>query len=390
MIINEKLLEAANYDPTKTSHQKSIIDMCNDIYDDKISLPLYQRDISWTLNKCIDLFNYQLLGKAPVSPISINVINNPHENKVNQVNFIDRTLIKDISPKHWSVVDGQQRLTANYKAIIAHASLKNVYLDIGKAKFVENKNLSISTQIPIGILLNKNVSKLENFISKNEQFKEFKVQNLLLRIRHKILGYNYTINLADDLNEDDQINWFEVLNNAGSTVSAVQMAFSKLRMQGIDIYKQYTSIYNDKLINSGYGNLFKMEKTTVSYAISALNPSLEKKLKIKSKHYTPIPSDTKEKRICTLSEKDLKLLFKETLNSLDIVVDFLKKFDSSIVKINRVDYINYIIGFVTLNSISNLDKATIIDLTEWCKNTNFTNLSNPKRRELYSSLLENK
>jgi hypothetical protein len=29
-------------------------------------------------------------------------------------------------------------------------------------------------------------------------------------------NYNYTINLAEDLSEDEQISWFEVLNNAGS------------------------------------------------------------------------------------------------------------------------------------------------------------------------------
>ena len=59
----------------------------------------------------------------------------------------------------------------------------------------------------------------------------------------KIKNYNYTINSADALSEDEQIEWFEVRNNAGSRVSIIQMRFSKLKMYGIDIYKQYTSVY---------------------------------------------------------------------------------------------------------------------------------------------------
>lgn len=53
----------------------SIMQMCEKIENQTISLPLYQRDLSWTLEKCIDLLNYQLLGKAPVEPILMNEIN---------------------------------------------------------------------------------------------------------------------------------------------------------------------------------------------------------------------------------------------------------------------------------------------------------------------------
>lgn len=34
--------------------------------------------------------------------------------------------------------------------------------------------------------------------------------------------------MAEDLSEDEQITWFEVLNNAGSRVSIIQMRFAKM------------------------------------------------------------------------------------------------------------------------------------------------------------------
>lgn len=52
----------------------TIGDMCEKIKKNKITRPLYQGDLSWNLKKSVDLLNYQLFGKIPVSPISINQI----------------------------------------------------------------------------------------------------------------------------------------------------------------------------------------------------------------------------------------------------------------------------------------------------------------------------
>ena len=96
MRINKNLVYAASFNPTKKSTQMSVFDMCQKIEDNTISLPLYQRDLSWTIKKCVDLLNYQLLGKAPVSPISMNIILNV-ENCVPQVSFIDREVMEKVS-----------------------------------------------------------------------------------------------------------------------------------------------------------------------------------------------------------------------------------------------------------------------------------------------------
>lgn len=49
----------------------------------------------------------------------------------------------------------------------------------------------------------------------------------LLLARTKILSYAYTVNMAEDLSEDEQITWFEVLNNAGSRVSISKCVLPK-------------------------------------------------------------------------------------------------------------------------------------------------------------------
>ena len=109
MKINKKLLEAVQFNPTKKSFQMSVLQMCEKIDQNKLTLPLYQRDVSWSLQKSVDLLNYQLFGKAPVAPISINEIGEVGLS-VPQVSFINREIVpKDqILNAHQSVVDGQQ------------------------------------------------------------------------------------------------------------------------------------------------------------------------------------------------------------------------------------------------------------------------------------------
>ena len=143
-----------------------------------------------------------------------------------------------------SVVDGQQRLTTNYKAYCNHPDLKNVVLDLGKGEFVINTEAYRKNQVPVGILLNKDDNKLIAYTEKNKALASPMVVNALLQIRNKIKTYQYTINFATDLTEDEQINWFEVLNNAGSRVSIIQMRFSKLKAHGIDAVKLMMCIHN--------------------------------------------------------------------------------------------------------------------------------------------------
>ncbi len=135
--------------------------------------------------------------------------------------------------------------------------LKNVVLDLGKGEFVINTESVRRNQIPVGILLNKDESVLIDYTNQHGVLSG--ILSSLLQIRGKIKTYQYTINFATDLSEEEQINWFEVLNNAGSRVSIIQMRFSKLKAHGLDIYTQYIHPYGNKVSEYGY-DYFKPQK----------------------------------------------------------------------------------------------------------------------------------
>ena len=64
----------AGINPTKQS-QLLPVQSINTLIDKKeIVLPLYQRDVSWTIKQAVNLLNYEILGKAPVAPLSFNKI----------------------------------------------------------------------------------------------------------------------------------------------------------------------------------------------------------------------------------------------------------------------------------------------------------------------------
>ena len=137
MKISKNLMQAASFNPTEKSHKMTVLDMCKKIESLDITLPLYQRDVSWTLNQAIELLNYQLLGKAPVAPISMNIILDTND-FVPQVSFIDREMIQDtdVEKGQMSVVDGQQRLTTNYKAYSNSDDFRNIVLDVARGRFL--------------------------------------------------------------------------------------------------------------------------------------------------------------------------------------------------------------------------------------------------------------
>lgn len=385
MRISSDLTNVANMNPTKETRQQTIDDLCHSIENGILTLPLYQRDLSWTIQKYVDLLNYQLSGKAPVSAISINVINDT-EVAVPQVTFINREIVPLKSGLN-SVVDGQQRITTNYKAYTDSEDFKNIVLDLSRGQFVavpENTLLK-PHQIPVGVLLNKDGEKLTEYIKNHRQFTKFEVQNILLQVRNKFKSYNYTINQAKDLTEDEQIHWFEVLNNAGSRVSAIQMRLAKLKIYGIDIYTQYAHVYVNKIKEHGYDEVFLAQTTNLSYPISALNPAYEVIMELPhSNNYCPIAPDVRENAICSLQPSQIQMCFKITLEALDKALDFI---DSNELKHpDRIDYINYLTGYFIFypDELNDEDKNYLLS---WYNNINFKNTSNTTRRSIFSKLV---
>ncbi|EZY69690.1 TPA: hypothetical protein RVN67_002886, partial [Staphylococcus aureus] len=54
--LNKKLNENAFNDPTKETIQKSINQLCSDVDSGQVIMPIFQRDLSWTAEKKIDLY----------------------------------------------------------------------------------------------------------------------------------------------------------------------------------------------------------------------------------------------------------------------------------------------------------------------------------------------
>jgi hypothetical protein len=384
MKISKLLLRTASFNPTEKSHKMTVLDMCKKIETNEISLPLYQRDVSWTKNQAIKLLNYQLLGKAPVAPISMNVILDIN-NYVPQVSFIDREMIAGgkIEKGQMSIVDGQQRLTTNYKAYSNSEDFRNIVLDVARGRFLLEDGAFSRSQIPAGILLNKEDSLFYQYVTEKKIMKEPEVMALLLQCRTKIRNYYYTINQAENLSEDEQIEWFEVLNNAGSRVSALQMKFSKMKIHGIDIYTMYTLKFKNRLFEYGY-DFFSPQKTSVSYPIAALNPAYEVLLnKVHTDTYAPIPSDTKENQLCVLDPDILKQCFEKTLEALDKALDFIQ--NNNVDEPDRIDYINYLTGYFVYNPKPS--RQQLYDILNWYNNVDFNNKSNSRRRMIFSQML---
>ena len=392
MIVDKNLIKCSRFNPTKKTHQMSILEICKKIESGSLTLPLYQRDVSWTIEQMIDLYNYQLLGKSAVSPISLIEISDTI-GEVPQISFIFRDVIEEtaMKHKHLSVGDGQQRCGANYLAYSNDPCLQDVVLDLRKGKFLRLKNCADikKYQIPIGILLNKEDVVFQEYILANSTLSKPECMGVLYQVRTKLREYNYTVNLAEDLNEDEQIEWFEVLNNSGSRVTRIQMKFSKLMTKNIDIYKDYTSVYTSKLEEVGLSDLFKIKETEVSLPIASLNPAYEVIMKkAHTKNFTPIPSDVRPNQLCSLgNETPDKLLqcFNLALIALDTAISFIS--NNSLDIPTRIDYITYLTGLFTFRNIDTISPDELDDIITWYNDVNFVNMSNDDRRVEFSNLL---
>ncbi|WP_050568335.1 GmrSD restriction endonuclease domain-containing protein [Lacticaseibacillus paracasei] len=382
--ISERLSPSAALNPTKTSQTKSVFDMCEDIENNKISLPLYQRDLSWPIKKAIALFNYQLFGRAPVAPISMNQIE--EHNEIPQISFLDRQrLDNDSVIGNLSIVDGQQRLATNFRAYMNDPEFEHIVLDVTVPIFKEIKTAPRSNQIPVGILLNKSSSALKNYLQQQGTLTD--LYPTLLEVRNKLSNYNYTVHIARNLNEDQQIEWFDVLNTAGSRVTDIQLTFSKIKLHDFDIYTEYVEPFKDKLSDYGLSELMSPFTTRVSYPIVSLNPSYEVQIN-KSSHklnYAPIPSDAKKTALSKLNRDQLSDMSTKTLESLDYALKLI--YDNHLTNyVTRIDYVLYLTGYFVFNNYPPTDEISQ-SLQDWIKNVKFENQSNKERREIYNRLL---
>jgi len=307
--INKDLLVNVTLNPTTNTTQRTIEELCRDIDKRKIVLPYYQTGIRWTNQKIIDLLNFELNGYAPLAPISVNNITTK-DSKVLQVTFIDRDVVLE-DEENWgriSVNDGQQRLSANYFAYINHPRVENMVLDLFKGEFRELPNIFQikKHQIPIGILLNKDIDVFDKYKDENSFLKTKEAFNILMKVRYKMFSYWLTVNQATDLTQEQQLDWFWKLNNAGSVISALQMKFSEQYVEGIDIHIDYLDKFIT-ILNDTNMNRCIQKETETSIPIATLNPAIEVILGKKSgSHRSTIATDRNEKCISKIEFRAIR------------------------------------------------------------------------------------
>ncbi|MGM9885982.1 MAG: DUF262 domain-containing protein [Lactococcus sp.] len=384
----EKLQSGINNDPTKRTTTENIQGLARRIDDGTLTLPIFQRGLSWTNKKAVSLFNYQLYGKAPVSPLSFNEINK--NNNVTQLSFINRQVISEEAnlKGNWSVVDGQQRLTTNYLAYSGNERFSNIVLDLKKGDFLEIINTPTSYQIPVTILLFREQQVLIQYLNKTLKPEEaMDLYPILLGVRQSLLGYKYTLHIADDMIEDEQIEWFEVLNNAGSRISASEMSMSKLKLNDFDLRYEFVLPYQKIVTKYSFDSLFKPFSSKVSYPIASMNPGIEVHTQngIHTKNYAPITSDKKLTMLQKLSREQLMIIKDTTLNALEKSFAFVQSNGLS-AYIDRMDYIMYLTGYFVFNEHSTKNN----ELADWVKNVVFVNATNGQKREIFDKLIKEK
>lgn len=387
------LMKQADFDPSKERKELTIRKLCEDIENGNVVLPVFQTYIRWTKEKAVDLFNYQLNGKAPVAPISINRIDDP-EQVIDQINFLDRKMLDktDLVGK-LSVADGQQRLSTNYKAYINDPDFQNIVLDLQKGSF-QTFDMNVQTQaatyqIPVGILYNKDQSIFLDYVNSRPSLKKDNVKDLLSSIRKKHQNYYYVVNFATNMSKAEQMGWFEVLNLAGTQVTASMVYLTDLLVKGVDFYTEYAIPFGEKLDSYGFGKLFPRKSAEISIPLAALNPAFYKvTAKTRTNNSSPIPSDVNPKLIGRADTSDIKKMIEISLNALNSTLHFID-ITSSIIKPQRIDVITYLVGLFIENDISDMNDKQKGFLINWINEVDFINNSNKLRRKKYNDLISN-
>ncbi|KAA2301827.1 hypothetical protein FY526_23000, partial [Clostridioides difficile] len=133
------------------------------------------------------------------------------------------------------------------------------------------------------------------------------------------MGYYYVINIAYDLTEEQQLEWFEVLNLAGTKVTGVQVELTEMLVKGVDFYSEYTDKFLERLREADMSELLVQKSTEISIPLAMLNPAIEVFRGDESHklNFCPFPSDVKASLVSKFDAKDIRGIFNIALDALD-------------------------------------------------------------------------
>lgn len=393
--LKKSFTEKIHNDPSRDSTIKTIEDICWKVDEGKIVMPIFQTGLRWTPDKMCDLLTFQLTGFAAVAPLSMCKLDfgfEPTEEVYKkygtQITLLTREKINGIRGEVESVTDGQQRTTTNYLCYIGHELVKNFMLDLkaGKVIIINDNELPKEGQIPVGVIYNKDFDVYEKYLSKHPELQANPINTYVNLIRTKFFGYRYTVNLAKNLTEKQQMGWFEILNNAGSNIPLKEMRLSRLKLKDVDYHSSYIFKFLEDIENTRYENVFPSRTTRVSYPLAALNPAYDYLFsRVDTKRIAPIASDVKEARICALETEQLEQLFSMTLDALKLALKFIE--DNEIHTLNRIEYVTFVMGYYIDGNNERLTTERKNYLIEWFEKIDFTDMTNRERREAYYRLI---
>lgn len=216
----DKIQKALSFDPTNESYRLTVTGLMRKADEGQLSKSYlgrwYDQEDSWNYPDDAKWFNARLFGKTPLPAIAIN-INGDNSNKIEKLELYFNN---DLNNSVWSVVDGKQRLEADYgawcsdKACDEKVDYDYVVFNLIEGVFEAIDDVPSSGQVPVDFLLNKNQQRLTDYITKHFSVDETKeVTPLLFGIRNKLLNYTYTILTAHDLTLGEQQNWYNLLHN---------------------------------------------------------------------------------------------------------------------------------------------------------------------------------
>lgn len=389
--ISKKIIEEINrkskIDPAKGTYPYSVAQICEAIVKKQLVIPQFQIFIRWPEKKMVDLYNYMLESKSPLSSISINKMRFS-KNIGKHYSILERKLIPNEDMKNAEgIVDGFQRCLSLANAYTNKEEVSRIVFDMKKGKFILINDISKIKihQIPVGILYNEHYEVYEDYLKNNPFLDEYKYT--LDNIRNKFFHYNITINMAEDLDEEAQIIWFNELNLGGVRLTAPMVLLSGLLDKGADFYYEYSKPFIEIFKQKNLMYLFARKSTETSIPLAVLNCAYEYVFNLEHKNnFCPIASDAKISKISKCSVEDIKLMFTLVLNSLEKTFDLLK---DNLDDIDRIEVYTFITGYFVKNNRMELSKERKEMLLNWAIHVDFERLGNSERRELFTNLLNN-
>ena len=387
----EHLSIQVGLNPSANFFSKTVEELCKMLWSGKMDYFIDIHENSWSRHQMVSLLNNVALSNYPITPIAVNIETfqsyDPNEGFVSSLPKImkatyerskNSVLFDQTHASKYTVIDGHQRLNCFLKAYTDDPDFAHVVFDLSYCKFREVLTVE-DNQIPVGKLCNKDFSIFMDYVADRY---DGEVISMLNAIRNKFLNYSILVVYATNLFINEQIDWFTLLNGAGSSLTESEVFLFKLRGKNIDGYQLYVGPYNKMIIEAGFDSLLSTSRARTSYPLTALNPLLEKKFSNNRKNnYTPIPSDVKLGILDAIPPEELKSMFSESLEALRWTLDFFKA--KGILPV-RMEYVTYISGFYILRNptVNSYDM-----LEHWYRNTLFTDASNTEKRQIYSRLL---